>query len=173
MKTRHIPPSGAPRGRRIAGHAQDDHIIDPYQRPGKLAEPTRCPGCGAVYREGRWQWLELPPVGAEETPCPACRRSEDRFPAGEVKLTGAFVQSHKAEILSLIRHNEQAEKHAHPLNRIMAIEDQGAEGLVVTTTDVHLPRRIGEALQHAFHGELRIHYDEHSYFVRIGWHREG
>jgi hypothetical protein len=54
----------------------------------------------------------------------------------------------------------------------MAIEDEGDDGLVITTTDVHLPRRIGEAVHHAFHGDLKVHYDEENYFARVDWHRE-
>lgn len=43
-------------GRRIAGRAQRDHILDPYQVQQKLPEPTACGQCGAVYRHGRWKW---------------------------------------------------------------------------------------------------------------------
>jgi NMD protein affecting ribosome stability and mRNA decay len=172
MKTHHLPPHGAPQGRRIAGRAQGDQVIDPYQRRRKLAEPTRCPGCGAIYRQGRWLWAELPPVGAEEERCPACRRMQDGYPAGVVTLKGAFVRGHEAEIRSLVLNAEQAEKNARPLNRIIAIEDRGNDGLVITTTDIHLPRRIGEALHRAFSGALAINYDENNYFVRIDWQRE-
>jgi hypothetical protein len=41
-----------PAGRRIAGRAQKDDIIDPYKKVAKLHEPTFCPQCGAVYHEG-------------------------------------------------------------------------------------------------------------------------
>ena len=42
-------------GRRIAGRAQRDHVIDLYQAQQKLQEPTACRQCGAVYHRGRWQ----------------------------------------------------------------------------------------------------------------------
>ena len=45
------------------------------------------------------------------------------------------------------------------------------EGLVISTTDSHLPRRIGEALKHAYHGELELHYDQDEDFVRVTWAR--
>jgi hypothetical protein len=35
----------------------------------------------------------------------------------------------------------------------------------------HLPRRIGEALTHAYHGELVMHYDQNEDFVRVTWTR--
>ena len=42
---------------------------------------------------------------------------------------------------------------------------------MVTTTDLHLPRRIGEALKSAFDGTLDLDYDEDGYFVRVNWSR--
>ena len=70
-----------------------------------------------------------------------------------------------------MRNAEAAEKHDHPLQRVMAIEDRDG-GLVITTTDLHLPRRIGHALESAMKGTLETHYDESGYFVRITWTRE-
>jgi hypothetical protein len=171
MKTRNLPPPGAPVERRIAGRAQDTHVIDPYKATHKLAEPTRCPSCAAVYHAGRWQWMGQPPAEADERLCTACQRIADKYPAGIVTLTGLFVDQHKAEILALVRNQEAAEKAEHPLNRIMAIEEPADDTLVITTTDIHLPRCIGEALHRAFHGDLKLHYDEASYFVRVDWER--
>ena len=50
----------------------------------------------------------------------------------------------------------------------MSIENT-PDGLVVSTTDSHLPRQIGEALKHAYHGELDIHYGEGEDSVRVNW----
>ena len=55
--------------------------------------------------------------------------------------------------------------------RIMLIEPK-PEGLVISTTDTHFPRRIGEALKHAYHGELELHYNQDEDFVRITWMRD-
>jgi hypothetical protein len=71
-------------------------------------------------------------------------------------------------MLSLARHQEAAEKAEHPLNRIMGVEDT-PDGVVITTTDIHLPRRIGEAIRRAFHGEFKAHFDEGAYSVRAEW----
>jgi hypothetical protein len=79
---------------------------------------------------------------------------------------------HKDEILHLARHQEGQETAEHPLHRIIGIEE-GDDAIVVRTTDIHLPRRIGEALRHAFHGELDFHYEEEAYFIRIRWSRDG
>jgi len=71
----------------------------------------------------------------------------------------------------LVRHQEESEKQEHPLNRIINIE-QTADGLVINTTDIHLPARIGKAVQRAFRGELKEHFDESGYFARVKWHRD-
>jgi hypothetical protein len=173
MKQHDLPSPGASqRKRRIAGHAQDDHIIDTYKLGKKLSDPTRCPSCGAIYREGRWQWVKAPlPSAPHEERCPACHRIDDNYPAGVVTLNDPKLPDHKTEIMALARNQEAAENGEHPLNRIMAIEEQGECQLVITTTDIHLPRRIGEAVRRAFHGDLKVDYDEGNYFVRVDWRR--
>ena len=68
--------------------------------------------------------------------------------------------------------NLQKEQNAeHPLSRVMDIVESG-DKTVVTTTDIHLPRRIGHALEHAFKGKLDVHYNEEEYFVRVQWRRD-
>jgi RecG-like helicase len=84
-------------------------------------------------------------------------------------LHGDVARQRKDEIIGLARNEESAEKGEHPLNRIVDIGETD-EGLVISTTDIHLPRRIGEALKRALHGELTTHNDEGGYFVRVDWH---
>ena len=86
-------------------------------------------------------------------------------------LTGRFLTEHGEEIVRLSRNIEALERHEHPLQRIMDI-DVTAEKIVMTTTDIHLPRRIGHALERAYKGELDTHYDEGGYFIRMTWHRD-
>ncbi len=150
-----------------------EHVHDPYKTRLKLHDPSVCPDCGALYHSGRWTWPEVPPPeNAEPERCQACHRIHDHYPAGWVTLSGGFVASHRAEILHLLRHNEELEKAEHPLHRIMDIEDENG-ALVVTTTDIHLPRRIGEALHHAYRGTLDYHYEEETYRLRVRWSRDG
>lgn len=142
---------------------------DTYKAKGKLSEPTVCPSCKAVYHKGHWQWLDTP-SGATEHKCPACQRIEDRVPCGYVTISGEFYQQHKDEIMSLIRNKENREKTGHPLNRIMDIVEANG-GLEITTTDMHLPRDIGVALEHAYEGDLDYHYEAESNILRVKWSR--
>jgi hypothetical protein len=52
----------------------------------------------------------------------------------------------------------------------MKVEDRGTE-IRITTTDVHLPHRIGHAISKAWHGHGTMHYDEEGYFARYDWCR--
>jgi NMD protein affecting ribosome stability and mRNA decay len=142
---------------------------DTYQARHKLPEPTVCPQCGAVYHAGRWQWLAKP-AQAHEAMCPACHRIHDAFPAGYVALGGAFFKDHREELLHLARNEEARAKAEHPLKRIMKVEDQD-DGTLITTTDIHLARGIGEALHHAYQGELEFHYNEQENLLRVVWER--
>lgn len=142
---------------------------DPYQAKHKPSEPTVCPQCGAVFHEGRWQWMEKP-AQANEEKCPACRRIHDEFPAGFVTVGGPFFKEHSEELLHQIRNEEARAKAEHPLKRIMKIEDQD-NGILITTTDIHLARGIGEALHHAHQGELEFHYNEQENLLRVVWER--
>jgi hypothetical protein len=172
MKSLKLRPWKPPIGHRIAGRAQLDHILDPYARHEKLSEGATCPKCGAVFHDGRWEWWTGPrPEGAAEEQCAACRRIEESFPAGVVTLRGAFVQQHKDELIQMARHQEELEKKEHPMNRIMSVE-ANADGVTITTTDIHLPRRIGETIKRAWRGKLTADFEEEGYFVRVNWTRE-
>jgi hypothetical protein len=146
----------------------DDKRHDPYQPAGKYPEPTRCEQCGAVYHGGRWRWGEAPSAAGSDI-CPACRRVQDKLPAGWLILEGPFVVSHRTELLGIIRNEAEHERVEHPLNRIMQLDEHG-ERIEISTTDIHLPQRIGEALKRAHHGELTVQYGKDEYSVRLRWH---
>lgn len=150
-----------------------ERIHDPYRSGGKLREATCCPECGAQYRNGRWIWPKIQSTaGLKRQICPACRRINDRYPAGEVTLSGDFLDAHRKDVLATVRHVGELEKTEHPLNRIMAIDEKPDGTVAVTTTDVHLPHRIGHAIRDAWGGKMRTHYDLEGYFTRVRWERD-
>jgi NMD protein affecting ribosome stability and mRNA decay len=145
------------------------NMDDPYRHAAKPPEPTICPECKAVFSAGRWMWADAPDEANEQL-CPACQRIQDRFPAGYVTIKGAFFADHRDEIVALIENHEKKEKAERPLQRIMAM-DNTREGLEVTTTDSHLARGIGEALQDAYKGELKLRYSRDENLLRATWRR--
>jgi hypothetical protein len=147
-----------------------ERIHDPYQTRLKLSEPTVCGECGAFYHDGRWQWGEAPAGGAIET-CPACRRVQDRCPAGFLTLGGPFFAAHREEILSLVHNVEAREKSRHALKRLMAAEEQEEGRVLVTFTDPDLARAAGEAIEDAYRGNLDFTYQEDEYLLRVTWTR--
>lgn len=159
--------TGTHEGRRDRMIQEYQH--DTYKLPGKLKEPTVCPTCKAVFHKGRWSWA-VPPSNAHETLCPACHRIQDKYPKGLLTLKGTFPVEEQDQVLGLAKNTEAEETKEHPLSRIMSIDRQ-REGIVVSTTDTHLPRRIGDALKHAYHGDLAVHYDQDEDFVRVTWTR--
>jgi hypothetical protein len=143
---------------------------DSYGLRGKLPDPTTCPECGAIYRKGRWMWGSAP-ADAHRTPCPACRRIADDYPAGLVVLEGDFADAHLEEIRGLAHNLEERERKEHPLKRIMRLGAREGGGFEIATTDAHLARGIGEALHHAYQGELDYRFTEAENVLRVRWSR--
>lgn len=142
---------------------------DAYHTSDKLPEPTVCNECGALFITGRWTWKEAP-AGAHTTTCPACRRISQDYPAGIIELKGPFLRIHREEILNLIHNVELQEKGERPLERIMKIREH-PELTTVTTTGVHLARRIGEALSRSYNGNFSFTYADGEKNIRVYWER--
>ncbi|MGR9046160.1 MAG: BCAM0308 family protein [Gammaproteobacteria bacterium] len=158
-----------------AEHGRHDRLIkekvhDPYMTRSKPTEPTLCPECGVVFAKGRWEWLPEVPDNAHRELCPACQRIRDKVPAGFLTLSGDFFAAHRDEIMHLVHNKIEAQRAQHPMKRLMAIEDQ-EDGVIISFTDVHLPRGVGEAIEHAYKGDLDIHYTEEAGIVRVYWQR--
>jgi NMD protein affecting ribosome stability and mRNA decay len=144
-------------------------VHDSYKLRRKLREPSRCRDCGAVYRDGRWAWSSGGGP-AHKVRCPACQRIRDAFAAGYVRLGGAYFGERREEILGRVRACEAAESRDHPLERIIAI-GPAPGGALVTTTGVHLARRIAQALRRAYKGELESRYNKSDNVLRASWRR--
>ena len=134
-----------------------------------------CKECGSTFMNGRWSW-DPAPLEAKLSLCPACQRIRDQYPAGILTLAGTFTRNHLEEIRNLIQNVAEAEQADHPMERVMGIQrhkhsSNSEMSLEVLTTGSHLARRIGEALNSAYEGELSIDYNPET-FVRVSWVRE-
>lgn len=155
-------------------HGRRDRLLkekrhDTYKEGKKWPEPTACTKCNSVYLEGRWTWYE-PPVNANRVICPACQRIIDGYPAGTLTLSGDFFGIHRDEMLNLINNEEKLEKGEHPLERIMKIVRED-DHVLITTTGIHIARRIGEAISRAYQGDLSFTYGDGEKTIRILWNR--
>lgn len=148
-----------------------EEIHDPYMSQRKLPEPTVCPECDAVFSDGRWQWSTAHPSSAHETSCPACRRIHDKVPAGFLRMRGSFFEAHRSDILNLVRNTVEYQRAQHPLKRVMNTVEEADGAVVVTFTDGHLPRGVGEAIKRAYDGDLDIHFAKESGVTRATWYR--
>ena len=148
-----------------------ERTLDAYKNNRKLSEPTLCQICGAVYTNGRWQWLDALPEQAAETRCPACQRIHDRVPAGFLTLRGDFFNAHRDEIMRLVHNHVEKQRTQHPLQRIIDTRTLESGGVEISFTEFHLPKGVAEAVKHAYQGGLDIHYPEESGQVRVAWER--
>jgi hypothetical protein len=160
-------PEGEKRGR-IGGRSSN-----PYHEDRKFPEPTVCPRCHLVYRNGRWQ--DGSPLEAMESShsshCPACRREIDRLPAGLLFLAGEYLGKHRDEIFSIAKNQVSSAASQRPLQRIMWIEEESGTTQIATTNS-HLALRIGKAIESACKGSLTIKHADDTQLVRVYWQRD-
>lgn len=142
---------------------------DVYLRNSKIPEPTQCGNCGALFINGHWTWNQASDkvhIGI----CPACQRIADNYPAGIIKISGNFFNEHREEILNLVFNIEKQEKGERALERIISTQEK-RDHTLVTTTGIHIARRIGEALSRSYKGEFSFQYAEGDKTIRVHWQR--
>ncbi|HET9533591.1 MAG TPA: BCAM0308 family protein [Blastocatellia bacterium] len=157
-----------------------DHEAGRHRTTRAPAEPAICNLCGAVYFKRRWRLAGEPGKSGKRKDwhptqiriCPACKKRQEGLPAGFVYLDGAFLSAHRAEIIRLL--NNEADRAAadNPIGRIMAWQADRSEGIVITTTTEHLAKRLGQALEKAFGGEVRYDFSHENKLARVYWHRD-
>lgn len=143
---------------------------DTYMEKLSIPEPSLCSDCNALFENGRWTW-NTTEKRANTIMCPACKRKRDNYPAGFIELNGQYYHEKNQEIMNLINNIEIKEKNDHPLERIMKIQNNGDKTLI-TTTGIHVARRIGEAISKAHKGNYRYEYPEGEKIIRVYWDRK-
>jgi hypothetical protein len=159
-------PEGEKRGR-IGGKSSN-----PYYEDRKYPEPTECPRCHLIYRDGHWRMSEESDdmQAPHSSHCPACKRELDRLPAGLLYLTGPYLDAHREEILNIAANQAKSASSNRPLQRIMWIEGTSVS-TEIATTNSHLAMRIGKAIADACKGSLTIKHAPDAQLVRVYWER--
>ena len=73
--------------------------------------------------------------------------------------------------MNLVHNEAEGEKAEHPMKRIMNVRETD-DGVTVTTTDSHLARSIGDALERAYEGDLDYEYNTQEEVLRVCWTRD-
>lgn len=136
-----------------------------------IAGGALCSSCGAHYKAGHWAWQQDVGEQPQKVTCPACKRIADNDPAGNLVLSGDFVQAHREDLLNLIRNTEAKEKQEHPLERLLAISEE-ADRVLISTTGTHLANRIGHALESAYDGCVTYSYTSNETHLDVTWRRD-
>jgi hypothetical protein len=144
---------------------------DPYKSNKKLVESTYCVECKALYSHGHWQWTDNLPDILIESMCPACRRINDKVPAGYLNLNGPFFEEHRDEILHLVANYASTRTVQRPLSRLIKIVEAADGGARVSFTDMRLPRAIGDAIHRAYKGTLKNQFSEEFSNITVFWSR--
>lgn len=126
--------------------------VDSYKPAGRLY-PAVCTQCHATHWQGRWRWDAAPP-DLVPVVCPACERIRDGVAAHVLELAGDLSR-HWAEVKGILGNVERAELAEHPMERVMKIEVQ-EDRVVVSTTGMHIARRILAALLRRFRKHVRL-----------------
>jgi len=149
---------------------------DPYQ-PAEGQEASLCSTCGAIYQNKRWLFDQdlahkLAGTGkVKEVTCPTCRKIKDQYAEGILTLRGDFFQEHKDEIVTLLKNEAERVAGRSVADRIITLDEEGTERLVVKTTTEKLAQHLGRAVYRAYKGDLDFRWSEMNKFVRVYWSR--
>ena len=144
---------------------------DSYLPRRSPKEVMQCCGCGAFYY--RRHWTLNPPNGfsssvrAHPVFCPACRKLRERYPGGELRLSGIEMED-RGEIARIVRNEEERARQKNPLERIMRMDAVNGGWRVETTTE-KLAQRLGRSLRKARGGKLQYKWGHENKFVRVVW----
>lgn len=151
-------------------------VEDPYQ-PGEGQEAAACTRCHALYRNKRWFFDQdlyqrlARTRQVREVVCPTCRKIKDRYPEGILTLGGEFFTLHREEIVQLLEKEAGRVAGRSVADRIIQMNPEGRDKLVVETTTEKLAQHLGRAVYRAYKGDLNFRWSETDRFVRVYWSR--
>jgi hypothetical protein len=90
---------------------------------------------------------------------------------GTLRLEGAFVGAHGAELEQLLRNEAARAAEDNPLARIIRW-DRSPDGILVSTTTEHLVERLGRAVKHAFAGTIDYGFSHANKEAHAVWRRD-
>lgn len=137
--------------------------------------PVLCERCGAVWARRTWRTdrkVSGPMLGrARWRICPACAQVSAGSAYGRVRLRGAYLRAHEAEIRRRVDNVAARAGHTQPQRRVLSIE-RDADGLEILTTSQKLAHRIVHELCKAFRGRATYQWSDRERTLHATWQRE-
>jgi hypothetical protein len=140
---------------------------------GRLAEPSVCEQCGAVFARRLWRRRAVSGAlldRATWTVCPACRQSRAEQYCGRVIVRGGFASTHQTAILERIRNAAMHAARTQPQRRVISAERVG-DALEVLTTSQKLAHRIVRELKKSFRGRASYRWSDDGSLFAV-WERD-
>ncbi len=146
----------------------------PERRTGRLAEPTMCERCGAVFSRRAWRRdhkvTDALLSRAVWSECPACKAVGSGEYWGRVVVRGAFAAANDTQIRRRIRNAARQAQLTQPQRRLVSAARDG-NVLEILTTSQKLAHRIVHELKKAFHGRARYKWSDDGSLFAI-WERD-
>jgi NMD protein affecting ribosome stability and mRNA decay len=145
----------------------------PERATGRLAEPSVCERCGAVYSRRVWRRRRVATAGlldrAVWTQCPACKQSRGGEYCGRVVIRGAFAAANQEPIRQRIQNVAKHAEFTQPERRLVSAEFQDGV-LEVLTTSQKLAHRIAHELKKVFRGRASYKWSDDGSLFAV-WER--
>ena len=141
---------------------------------GRLAEPTVCERCGAIFSRRIWRRHHKVTAALLERAawrqCPACKQTRGGEYWGRVIVRGAFAVANEAAIRQRIQNVVARAQFTQPERRLVSADREGA-ALDVLTTSQKLAHRIVRELKKAFRGRTTYKWSDDGSLFAV-WERD-
>lgn len=141
---------------------------------GRLAEPTVCERCGAIFSRRTWRRPRAVTAALLERAvwrqCPACKQTRGGAYCGRVIVRGAFMVANEAAIRQRIQNVAARAQFTQPERRLVSADREG-DVLDVLTTSQKLAHRIVRELKKAFRGRASYKWSDDGSLFAV-WERD-